>query len=98
MSKFRTIPEINQDYFQNAAMLGDLIFKVDKFEGHEFGPGQIGDLKRNLQKIDKEMDETNKYLERERKKKMEAKTNGTQAAPTETSLPVTDDIPAPAVQ
>ena len=68
MSKAKTLQEINQEYFQTAAMLGDLIWKVDKFEGHDLGPGQIGNLKRKLQKIDKEMDEFQKEQAREQER------------------------------
>jgi len=61
----RTIQEINQDYFQTAAMLGDLIWKVSKFTGEGLESGQIGDLKRKLRVIDNEMDERQKVKAKE---------------------------------
>ncbi len=56
MAKTRTVTEINQEYFQTAAILGDLVWKVTKFTGEDLGSGQIGDLKRKLRTIDNEMD------------------------------------------
>ena len=70
----RTIQEINQEYFQTAAVLGDLIWKVDKFEGNDLGSGQIGDLKRKLRTIDNEMDAV--QLEQQKETQKKAKTNG----------------------
>lgn len=52
----RTIQEINNEYFQTAAILGDLVWKVSKFTGETLGSGQINDLKRKLRIIDNEMD------------------------------------------
>jgi hypothetical protein len=77
----RTIPEINNDYFQTAALLGDLVWKVSKFTGEEMTGGQIGDLKRKLRTIDNEMDEAQREKMKEDRKaaelaKKETKTAG----------------------
>ncbi len=73
----RTIQEINNEYFQTAAMLGDLDWKVTKFEGRDLGTGQMGDLRRKLRTIDNEMDEYQKEKAKEDKKNAEtAKTTG----------------------
>jgi hypothetical protein len=56
MAKVRNLEEINREYFQTAAILGDLVWKVTKFLGEDLGTGQIGDLKRKLRTIDNEMD------------------------------------------
>lgn len=48
MSKPRTIQEINNDYFQTAALLGDLEYKMHKF------PDQIDSLREKLKSIDRE--------------------------------------------
>lgn len=81
----RSLQEINNDYFQTAAILGDLIWKVSKFTGEDLGTGQIGDLKRKLRTIDNEMDQfqlakqkedaANQELSKKRKEVSE-KTNG----------------------
>lgn len=60
----RSIQEINQDYFQTAAILGDLEWKMTKF------PGQIEELKRKLRTIDNEMDELQKLQEKEKQQKL----------------------------
>jgi hypothetical protein len=70
MPKTRTIPEINQEYFQTAAMLGDLEWKMSKF------PDQIEALKRKLRTIDNEMDELTKLQAKEEQKKKAEKSNG----------------------
>lgn len=67
MAKVRSLQEINQDYFQTAAILGDLVWKVSKFTGENITGGQIGDLKRKLRVIDNEMDEYNKEQEKQKK-------------------------------
>lgn len=67
----RTIAEINQDYFQTAAILGDLEWKMTKF------PVQIEDLKRKLRTIDNEMDEL---------QKVQAKAQAKNGTKTETSM------------
>lgn len=85
MAKARTVQEINQDYFQTAATLGDLIWKVCKFTGEDMGSGQIADLKRKLRTIDNEMDEYQKLQAKEQEKtkltspKETPKMNGTTA-------------------
>jgi hypothetical protein len=56
----RSITDINQEYFQTAAILGDLVWKVSKFTGESLGAGQIDELKRKLRVIDNEMDEVQK--------------------------------------
>ncbi len=71
MAKTRTLQEINNDYFQTAAMLGDLTWKVVKFTGDDLGTGQIGDLMRKLRTIDNEMDAYQKEQE-----KLKTKSNG----------------------
>jgi seryl-tRNA synthetase len=86
MAKSRTLQDINQDYFQTAAMLGDLIWKVDKFVGNPLGNGQIEDLKRKLRTIDTEMDEFQAKEKREQEeiaKEASKKSNG--AAPEQVS-------------
>lgn len=70
----RTIQDINQDYFQTAAILGDLVWKVTKFTGEDLGTGQIGDLKRKLRTIDNEMDEVQKEKAKEDQKKAKINT------------------------
>lgn len=68
MSKPRTIQEINNDYFQAAAQLGDLVHKVIKFTGENpFGDGQISGFNAKLNSIDKEADIYQKSQEREQK-------------------------------
>ncbi len=68
MAKVRTLTEINQDYFQTAAILGDLVWKVCKFTGEDIGGGQIAELKRKLRTIDTEMDEYQKQQEKNKTK------------------------------
>jgi len=72
----RSIQEINQDYFQTAAVLGDLVWKVSKFTGENLEGGQIGDLKRKLRTIDNEMDEVQKEKAKEDQKKAASKNGG----------------------
>jgi hypothetical protein len=74
MPKPRSIQEINNAYFQKAAMLGDLEWKMSKF------PAQIEALKRDLRAIDNEADEAQKAQAKEQAKE-QAKASNTPAAP-----------------
>jgi hypothetical protein len=87
MSKPRTIQEINNEYFQTAAMLGDLEWKMTKF------PDQIDQLKAKLITIDKEADMVQKSQERDQQAKIQkakadkdTKSNGTLKTTEETPV------------
>ena len=71
MSKPRTIQEINNDYFQNCAMMGDLIHKSGKFTGDFPYEGQILEFHQKLKSIDKEAELVQKSQEREQKAKIQ---------------------------
>lgn len=73
--------EINNDYFQTAALLGDLEWKMSKF------PDQIDELKAKLRVIDKEADFAQKSLNREQEK-LKASTGapGLMKTPEETPI------------
>ena len=94
MSKPRTIQEINNEYFQTAAMMGDLVHKVIKFTGDNPFQGQINELNMKLNSIDKEADIYQKTEERERKAKItkagEAGLNGKEK--TSTPETVTSEV------
>lgn len=78
MSKPRTIQEINNDYFQTAAMLGDLFHKFTRFTGENPYDGQIGELNAKLSSIDREADLAQKLQEK-------TKSNGSTKVPTSPS-------------
>lgn len=72
MSKTRTIQEINNEYFQTAALLGDLVHKVIRFTGdNPFVGGQITELNTKLNGIDKEADFYQKSQDRDQKVKIQ---------------------------
>jgi hypothetical protein len=71
MSKTRTIQEINNEYFQTAAMMGDLIHKAAKFTGDFSYEGQVLELHQKLNSIDKEANFYQKSEERNQKAKIE---------------------------
>lgn len=72
MSKSRTIQEINNEYFQTAALVGDLVHKVIKFTGdNPFAGGQIAELNAKMNSIDKEADLYQKSQERDQKTKIQ---------------------------
>lgn len=56
MSKPRTIQEINNEYYQTAAVMGDLIHKAAKFTGDFPYEGQILEHNKKLNSIDREAD------------------------------------------
>ena len=61
----RTIQQINNDYFQKAAMLGDLEWKMSKLLP------QIEQIKRELKEIDEEADAYQAREERERQSRIQ---------------------------
>jgi hypothetical protein len=66
MAKFRSIQEIDKDYYNKVAELGDREFKMtDEF------PRQIEALKLELRKLIRESEQTRQELEKEQKKALD---------------------------